>query len=337
MLFSVIVPIYNVEKYLRECVDSILSQSFSDFELVLVDDGSLDGCPAICDEYAAADSRVKVIHKQNGGLVSARKAGAEQASGEYICCVDSDDYLDKDYLAGFAGIIAEYGADIVTGGSVWVYKDFSEMHTPRAGAGFYSFEEKNTKIMPVLLEDTGLLSFNSNIWGSAIRAEIYRKVQASVDDRIRMGEDGACFKPCLFLARSLYVSDKCLYYYRQQTQSMSKASKPRAFEDTKLVCAALDRWIDFSEGDLAAQRDRYIVHSLFNICVSQFNRDDKQSEIKRDIRAQLNDPFFRDAVKRVKFSARKGKIMKFALKHKLMFILRMAHNCLEKNKRRTMQ
>ena len=78
--FSVIVPIYNVEKYLKQCVDSILNQTYKDFELILVDDGSPDNCPAICDEYAQTDSRVKVIHKQNGGLVSARKAGSEIAN-----------------------------------------------------------------------------------------------------------------------------------------------------------------------------------------------------------------------------------------------------------------
>lgn len=75
MYFSVIVPIYGVEKYIRECVDSILCQNFDDFELILVDDGSPDGCPKICDEYGAADKRVRVIHKQNGGLVSARRRG----------------------------------------------------------------------------------------------------------------------------------------------------------------------------------------------------------------------------------------------------------------------
>ena len=87
MLFSVIVPVCGVEEYISECIDSILSQSFSDFELIAVDDGSPDGCPAICDGYAKKDGRVKVIHKPNGGLVSARKAGVSAASGDYIICL----------------------------------------------------------------------------------------------------------------------------------------------------------------------------------------------------------------------------------------------------------
>lgn len=90
---SILVPIYNVEKYLRRCIDSVLSQDFSDYELILVDDGSPDRCPQICDEYAAKDSRIKVVHKKNGGLVSARLAGFKEARGEYIMHLDSDDYL----------------------------------------------------------------------------------------------------------------------------------------------------------------------------------------------------------------------------------------------------
>lgn len=95
---SVIVPVYKVEKYLHECVDSILGQTFRDFELILVDDGSPDNCGAICDEYAAKDSRVRVIHQENQGLSGARNSGIDAAQGEYITFVDSDDLVDLRYL-----------------------------------------------------------------------------------------------------------------------------------------------------------------------------------------------------------------------------------------------
>ena len=92
-LFSVIVPVYKTEAFLRQCVDSILNQTYPDFQLILVDDGSPDGSGAICDTYAGSDSRVTVVHKQNGGLVSARKAGAAVCYGTYVVNVDSDDYI----------------------------------------------------------------------------------------------------------------------------------------------------------------------------------------------------------------------------------------------------
>jgi len=98
MTVSVIVPIYNVEAYLARCVDSVLHQSFPDFELILVDDGSPDRCGAICDEYAGKDHRVRVIHQENGGISSARNAGMERACGEWIAFVDPDDWLHRDYL-----------------------------------------------------------------------------------------------------------------------------------------------------------------------------------------------------------------------------------------------
>lgn len=95
---SIIVPVYQVEKYLNECIDSILAQTFTDFELILVDDGSPDNCPALCDAAAKRDSRVRVIHKQNGGVSTARNAGLDAAQGNWIAFVDSDDTVEPEYL-----------------------------------------------------------------------------------------------------------------------------------------------------------------------------------------------------------------------------------------------
>lgn len=103
--FSIIVPIYKVQKYLDECIESILSQTYANIEVILVDDGSPDECPAICDSYAARDPRVIVIHKENGGLVSARQAGAQRAVGNYICCVDNGDYGAPDYTESMVDIL----------------------------------------------------------------------------------------------------------------------------------------------------------------------------------------------------------------------------------------
>ena len=110
---SVIVPVYNTEKYLRECIDSILAQTFTDFELILVDDGSTDGSGIICDEYADKDPRVQVIHQQNGGATVARRSGVRIARGEYVTFVDSDDWIDSDFYAPMIEKIKETGADVL--------------------------------------------------------------------------------------------------------------------------------------------------------------------------------------------------------------------------------
>ena len=112
--FSIIVPVYKVEKYLSECVESILSQTFTDFELILVDDGSPDNCPIICDEYARQDERIKVIHKENGGISSARNAGIDFANGKYIIFCDSDDYYcSENYFAHMYDMLKKREVDMV--------------------------------------------------------------------------------------------------------------------------------------------------------------------------------------------------------------------------------
>ena len=113
-IISVIVPVYNVEQYLPRCIDSILAQTFTDFELLLIDDGSKDKSGAICDAYARKDPRIRVFHKPNGGVSSARNMGLDNAKGEWIAFVDSDDWVNEDFLANFVEI--DSGEDLLSQG-----------------------------------------------------------------------------------------------------------------------------------------------------------------------------------------------------------------------------
>lgn len=112
-MISVVIPVYNVEKYLAQCVDSVLGQTYQDYEIILVDDGSPDNCPTICDSYAARDSRVRVIHQPNGGLSAARNTGLSAATGEYIYFLDSDDYIEPTALADLVSVAQQEQADVV--------------------------------------------------------------------------------------------------------------------------------------------------------------------------------------------------------------------------------
>ena len=111
-LISVIVPIYNVEKYLARCVDSIVNQTYKNLEIILVDDGSPDRCPQMCDDYAEKDSRIKVVHKKNGGLSDARNAGMAVATGEYISFIDSDDWIETSMFELLLNNIFQYDCEI---------------------------------------------------------------------------------------------------------------------------------------------------------------------------------------------------------------------------------
>ena len=111
-LISVIIPIYNVEAYLDECIASVIAQTYSNLEIILVDDGSPDNCPQMCDEWAAKDSRIRVIHKENGGLSDARNAGIDIATGEYIAFVDSDDWIEPEMYEIMLAALKNENADI---------------------------------------------------------------------------------------------------------------------------------------------------------------------------------------------------------------------------------
>lgn len=126
MKFSIIVPIYNVEKYLMDCIDSVLSQNYSDYELILVDDGSSDGCPRICDDYAAKDAHVCVVHQENGGLSAARNAGIQRANGEYILFLDGDDCLYENVLSELNRCVERYNAPEMIIGNVYYWDGVDE-------------------------------------------------------------------------------------------------------------------------------------------------------------------------------------------------------------------
>ena len=113
-LVSVIVPVYKVEDYLRECIDSIINQTYKNLEIILVDDGSPDNCGEICEEYARNDSRITVYHKENGGLSDARNYGIARANGEFMTFVDSDDVIKANFVETLMGLIHKYDADIAT-------------------------------------------------------------------------------------------------------------------------------------------------------------------------------------------------------------------------------
>ncbi len=113
-MISVVVPIYNVETYLKECIESIINQTYKNLEIILVDDGSTDNCGNICEEYALKDSRIKVIHKENGGLSSARNAGIDIATGEYITFIDSDDYVSLDMIEWMYNSLKKYNAELIS-------------------------------------------------------------------------------------------------------------------------------------------------------------------------------------------------------------------------------
>lgn len=227
-MISVIVPVYNVEKYLRKCVESILGQTYTDFELLLVDDGSPDGCPRICDEYAERDSRVRVIHKPNGGLISARNEGIRAARGSYVCILDGDDWALEGMLQFIHDTVAQSPEppDMVLFAAHNVYEDHMEETLNNVPEGYYGRERLEKEIFPYLLTDTrsGLQGgvIQAHTWDKAFKRELIAE-HYTREERIRVFTDIPMTFECLLHCRSAYICNKPLYMYNKTNEGSIRA------------------------------------------------------------------------------------------------------------------
>jgi glycosyltransferase involved in cell wall biosynthesis len=221
---SVIVPIFRIEKYLPECIDSLLNQSFSDFELILVDDGSPDNCPKICDDYSKTDERIKVIHKVNGGLLSARKAGLRIAKGKYISYVDGDDWVDKFYLDTLYKLAEANEADLVVTGHFREFDGKIETIKPKTAGVYYEDELKSTVVPNAIYNgDFCEHGISTYVWNKLFKKELLLDILFDVPNEIIMGEDAAITYSYLSIAKRLVISRIPLYYYRQRHDSIVKS------------------------------------------------------------------------------------------------------------------
>lgn len=224
MFFSVIVPVYKVEEYLPDCIKSVLSQTFSDFELILVDDGSPDACPEICDSYEQKDARIKVIHKPNGGLASARRAGIKIACGEYVFNLDSDDVIEKDTLECAYKIICDTKCDMVSFAYQWVRDGKTVRITDDClPEGLYDRGAIEKHIFPKLLMDKNMNHISYYLAGKAVKRDLLTLHQLGVSEKISLGEDLCCVVPCYLSTESVYISKKAAYLYSMRYDSISKA------------------------------------------------------------------------------------------------------------------
>ena len=227
-MISVIVPVYNVEKYLRRCVDSILNQTCPDFELLLVDDGSPDGCPQICDEYAVLDPRVRVIHKANGGLISARNEGIRAARGDYVCILDGDDRALEGMLQFIHDTVAKSPErpDMVLFAARCVWPDHTEEIRNEVPEGYYDRERLEKEVFPYLLTDSrnGIQGgvIQAHTWDKAFRRELLAE-HYTREERIRVFTDVPMTYECLLCCRSAYICNEPLYMYNKTNEDSIRA------------------------------------------------------------------------------------------------------------------
>jgi glycosyltransferase involved in cell wall biosynthesis len=233
-LISVIVPVYKTEPYLRKCLKSIIGQTYKNLEIIIVDDGSPDNCGKICDEYAALDSRIKVIHQKNSGISAARNAGLKIASGEYIGFTDSDDWLDADMFETLYNGALEYNADITICGYYFVkgnkYREVREKHTVLYG--------REDAMHHLLLDET----FTNHAWNKLCKRKLFEGVYYPHG---RTFEDIATTYKLVEKADNVVFLNSCKYYYLQRDESIVGVGNIDSAADRCLMM--YERYMDLME------------------------------------------------------------------------------------------
>lgn len=209
---SVIVPVYNVEPYLRRCIDSIVNQTYNNLEIILIDDGSPDNCGRICDEYANKDSRISVIHQKNGGLSVARNSGMDVATGDYIAFVDSDDYIASDMYKSMISILENNNLDIVCCGD---YRVVGDKVYGNEGSGALKIFSQDEIIYKALLD------YQVAAWNKVYKYDVTKDIRFPVG---RKFEDTATSYLFFSKSKKVGVIDRAYYYYFKNINSITQTS-----------------------------------------------------------------------------------------------------------------
>ena len=258
-LISVIIPVFKVEKYLARCLDSVVNQTYKNLEIILVDDGSPDKSGNICDEYAKIDTRIKVIHKKNGGVSSARNVGISIATGEYIGFVDSDDWLEPDMYEKLMEYAKKDGSDITRIRYYKVYEDRKECPNYLCNIdGKIDLSDKKEEILSCLF--SGRL--HAYLWLLLIKKEHLRKM-VNFDSNVAMREDLIWFTELVCLATSISIYDIPLYNYYQNVNSATnfEGYKKRNLENMLVVVKKLEKIL--KKYNLYTQKLRTIIQKEF--------------------------------------------------------------------------
>ncbi len=321
--FSIIMPVYNVKAYLARCVQSVLSQSFQDYEILLVDDGSTDGSSDLCDELARAHSCIRVIHKENGGLSSARNAGMEAARGQYIWFVDSDDWVSQDSLKKLYDLTCRETPDVVKFDYKRIEVATSEVHS-NVVPGWYTTPFMLQKLLDKAFFSAGefVLSACTHIYKKSL---LQQYKMSFISERIVGSEDYLFNLGLLILAKKIVVSNDLLYNYKLRNGSLTQCYKkdlPERYETLYKYLRNRYRELNLLEeyeGRLAAF---YLWHLLRGTCIPNAYspaKDHTVEQSRMDVREFLSADAVKQAYKRCekKVFSPKQRILLWAMKKRL--------------------
>ncbi len=264
-LVSIIIPVYNVDKYINKCIDSVITQSYKNVEIILVDDGSIDNSGTICDEYANIDKRIIVLHKQNEGVAKARIDGFNLSKGEFIAFIDADDYVDKEYISHLYNCIRNYNVDLV-GCQYYFCKKESNNVFERKIKGFYVQND-----LKALLQNSGLCDIHTQkaeiapfLWAKLIKRDfVLKTLHKGIG--LTLGEDHAIVLSMLQIIQAIFISPEAHYYY---VQHEGQATRKERYE---LFCAEIKFWEKIIEIDKEHLYDNQLRYKSFRYISGYIN------------------------------------------------------------------
>lgn len=294
---SIVIPVYNVEKYLQRCLDSVLKQTYTDIEIILVDDGSTDGCGMICDEYEKTDKRIKVIHKENKGLSDARNVGIDQITGEYLVFIDSDDFVSRYYIENLWRALKQSNAEMAISGFINYYEG-DDIPLEKI------VEENQIKKMTTQ-ECLKKMFYQDEIdmsaWGKLYKSKMFCDIKYPVG---KLNEDILVTYRLVEKSRSIAFIDNIDYMYFQRRDSIQNSTfnlkKMDAIEQMKILRA----YIKQNYPQLANAIDCKYFSTLCNVL---FQIDDlKYKNIKSEIWSEIKH--LRSVIIKDKFARKKAKV-----------------------------
>lgn len=328
---SIIIPVYNVKSYLTTCVDSILAQSFTDYELILVDDGSTDGSSILCDDYAAKYPQILCFHQTNSGHTAARQKGYQASRGQYVTFVDSDDWIRSDMYAIMCHAAQNTHADILHCNYIASTGDKEIICSSPFPAGFYDKTRLEKEIYPYMIYFGTFFMYGiaPSLCNKIFRRTLLEKHLFHVPQDVIVGEDGLASYSCMLEAESIYFFEEAFYYYRTNSGSVSHHDMPhsRLHENHKMF-DTYNQIIDLSKYPyMEKQLDYYFVYQCLLTFVPIFKDMLAASEnFRQTFVNECSYPPIRKAFHTVQISKINGlhnKLYTFCIRRRLYGLFRL--------------
>ena len=309
-LITVVIPVYNVEKYLSRSIDSVVSQTYTNLEILLIDDCSTDGCAEICDNYALKDQRIRVIHKENAGLGMARNTGIENACGKYIFFFDSDDYVEKNVVEECYLCATEEKADMVCFGHIEEFSngDVIENRIPQPKKDVFRNEEIKNWLMPMTLSHDASKGehwhLSLSAWCAMFSMEVIKNNNwRFVSERDIISEDIYSVLEYYSFTSCVAFIRKSFYHYVSNPLSLSKAYRKDRYEKLKILAGKLTELsVEMNMPDLLEERVRTIFLGLTIGAMKQIAASEEKIDKMKELKAIINDSYMQTVLSKNDFS-----------------------------------